>query len=88
MVKFVSYDGKYPNLCSGTLILNIDGEDIIFPNYCLRSGGSAGFTSDWKEVVTQGEWSVDVPEQYKHLSQEIENVVNLNVPYGCCGGCI
>ena len=26
-VKFVSYDGEYPCLCSGTLILNIDGED-------------------------------------------------------------
>ena len=26
-VKFVSYDGKWPNLCTGTLVLNIDGKD-------------------------------------------------------------
>ena len=29
-VKFVSYDGEYPNLCTGTLVLNIDGTDYSF----------------------------------------------------------
>lgn len=29
-VKFVSYDGKWPNLCTGTLVLNIDGTDYSF----------------------------------------------------------
>lgn len=32
MVEFVSYDGEYPNLCSGTLMLSIDGEPWNFPN--------------------------------------------------------
>lgn len=29
-VKFVKYTGKYPNLCAGALILNIDGENVYF----------------------------------------------------------
>lgn len=29
-VKFVNYTGAYPNLCSGVLTLNIDGEDYFF----------------------------------------------------------
>ena len=26
MIKFISYDGKYPHLCSGVLTVNIDGQ--------------------------------------------------------------
>lgn len=26
MIEFVSYDGKYPNLCSGQLVLKINGQ--------------------------------------------------------------
>lgn len=29
-VKFISYTGKYPNLCCGDLTLEIDGEKVIF----------------------------------------------------------
>ena len=29
-VKFVSYTGKYPNLCSGVLTLEIDGKEYKF----------------------------------------------------------
>lgn len=31
-VKFISYDGKYPCLCMGTLILEIDGTKYSFGN--------------------------------------------------------
>lgn len=27
-VKFISYDGVFPHLCAGTLVLNIKGKDV------------------------------------------------------------
>lgn len=87
-VEFVSYDGDYPLLCSGDLVLSIDGITVEFPRYCMSSGGSVGFDDDRMYFITCGKWSVKVPEQYAHLRKEIEDCVNANVPYGCCGGCI
>lgn len=29
-IKFISYDGKYPNLCSGVLTVEIDGTEYKF----------------------------------------------------------
>ena len=90
-IRFVSYDGEYPNLCSGTLILEIDGHEIKFPAYCLSSGGSVTFSDDWDECVASGPWSIpdwpDVPltEEAKKLCKDL---VNENVPFGCCGGCL
>lgn len=87
-VKFVSYDGEYPCLCMGKLVLNIDGSDVQFPSYCLSSGGSCGFDDDWNDWISKGDWSVNVPEEYKDLKDEITKVVNDNIPNGCCGGCL
>lgn len=87
MVEFISYDGKYPNLCSGNLVLRIDGEEVTLQG-CLISGGCVSFTSDWDEVVTSGEWDVDVPKAYLAYEDEIIRVVNENVRQGCCGGCV
>lgn len=33
-VKFVSYTGEYPNLCSGVLTLEIDGKEYKFGHDC------------------------------------------------------
>lgn len=33
-VKFISYDGRYPNLCSGQLVLEIDGVICYFGHKC------------------------------------------------------
>lgn len=30
MIEFISYDGEYPNLCSGLLLVNIDGVKHAF----------------------------------------------------------
>lgn len=43
MVEFISYNGDFPNLCSGTLVLRIDGEEVTFPKHCMRSNGSVYF---------------------------------------------
>lgn len=88
MVEFVSYDGRYPNLCSGKLVLKINGEIREMPDYCLRSGGSVWFDKQWDEHVETGRWTVTVPDDLEEYAAEIENCVNSNIPYGCCGGCV
>ena len=90
-IKFVSYDGRYPHLCSGTLVLNIDGEDVVFPCDCLCSGGYIIFDNDWNADVVCGPWDIYtdlIPFDYRHLKNEILEVINNNVPWGCCGGCV
>jgi len=87
MVEFVSYDGKYPCLCSGTLVLRIDGNEVSLDS-CLESGGGCSY-NECDDFVWQGEWDIsDIPDEYKKYHDEIVKVVNDNVPYGCCGGCL
>ena len=56
------------------------------------SGGSCGFSNGYSEShVKSGEWQINVselPEEVKQYAQEIDEVFNENVPYGCCGGCL
>lgn len=89
-LEFVSYDGAYPNLCAGTLILRMGGSEIVFPSHSLSSGGSAGFDSDWNDHVDSGPWSIsDWPAGFpESLKQRAEDLVNENVGPGCCGGCL
>ena len=87
MVKFISYSGEYPCLCRGTLVLEVDGKKREIP-YALYSGGSIEFDENDKLVVETGPWSVDLPEDLEPYQKEIEQLVNDNVPYGCCGGCL
>ena len=88
MVEFISYDGKWTNLCSGVLILKINGEEKVLPRHCMCSGGSVTFDGDWNETITEGPWTVDVPDELLDYKEEIEKCVNENVPRGCCGGCV
>lgn len=96
-IKFVNYTGRFPNLCSGTLTLEIDGVEHTFGGsyrepkaefesfWC--SGG--GITADYDAVSDK--WTInvnDLPEQFRKYAQEIDEVFNDNVQWGCCGGCI
>ena len=87
MVKFISYDGKYPNLCRGALTLDIDGRIYIF-DHALSSGGTCSFDADWCPEVTQGAWLVNLPIWAERYRDEIEYLVEINIPHGCCGGCL
>lgn len=88
----INYDGKYPNLCSGRLIVYIDGEKWDFGTHCLVSGGCIKRDKDWNMWTEQGDWYIrdedypkDFPEEYKEL---VINEINACIPHGCCGGCI
>ena len=101
-VKFVSYSGEYPNLCSGILILNIDGEEVKFGSSYLDKG-SKMYESFWssggrcvrngysESYVDHGDWEINIdalPDKYKKYASEIDDVFNSNVRHGCCGGCL
>jgi len=86
----ISYDGKYPNLCSGTLIVTIDDVEWKFSDYCMESGGSVSFSEDWEAHVSSSPWHIrkwpkNFPENMKLATLE---AVNAQVRQGCCGGCV
>jgi len=90
VLEFVSYNGRFPTLCSGKLVMRLNGNLITFPDYCLDSGGRVSFDEDWNEKVTQGPWMIyHFPEGFpEHLKEKATDLVNENVMYGCCGGCV
>lgn len=90
-VEFVSYDGVWPSLCGGTLILKINGEEVTLKPGCLCSGGGVWFDENAEDYVwNQAPWTLDLdllPDKLKPYQKEIEACVNENIPWGCCGGC-
>lgn len=91
VVEFVSYTGKYPTLCMGTLTLKINGTNYSFgmngryPSF-WESGGY--LDEDWDPVKKP--WVIDcekLPEQFVEYVDLIDEVINDNIPFGCCGGC-
>jgi hypothetical protein len=90
MKIIVKYDGAYPNLCSGTLRVFIDGKEWIFPDYCMSSGGNVTFDKNWSENVTRGRWSINAwPKDFpEDLKDNVTDEINSTVDWGCCGGCV
>ena len=89
MVEFVSYDGKWPCLCFGTLIIKVDGKTYSFKN-AMMSGGCICNDGEWNMWAEQGDWEISLEEfpELEPYKEEITRVVNENVEQGCCGGCI
>lgn len=86
----ILYDGRYPNLCSGKLIVDVDGITWTFPPHCMESGGSVSFDADCSERITHGEWRIRTwPEGFPNeLKEAVLDKVNETIPCGCCGGCV
>lgn len=89
MVEFVSYNGKWPCLCMGTLTINVDGKTYSF-KHAMLSGGHVCRDDDWDMWTEEGDWKVRLYEhpELEPYKEEITRVVNENVEHGCCGGCI
>jgi hypothetical protein len=92
ILEFVSYNGGYPNLCAGELVLRLEKTHFTFESHALASGGSVSFDDDWSEIVTDGPWvyqADELPEGFPpELRWEIEFLANQHIPHGCCGGCV
>lgn len=89
-IQFISYDGEYPNLCSGTLVYSVNGVEHSV-RYGLSSGGRVWFSEGWDEHIESGEWSLhsaDFPDLDEEGRRILTDLVNANVRQGCCGGCV
>lgn len=88
-IEFVLYDGAWPALCHGKLTLSVDGEAHVL-NGTLSSGGMVTHDADWNFEVEEGPWTVDFYDDFftEEEQEFITQLVNENVSYGCCGGCI
>lgn len=94
-VEFVSYTGKWPNLCQGLLTLKIDNTIVTFGNNTIHKNAqypkfwSSGGECTMKYIQT-GEWIINVaniPKEFREYAAEIDEVFNENVEHGHCGGC-
>lgn len=86
----INYDWEYPNLCSGNLSVEINGNVYKFPCFCLRSGGVVYFDDDGVEVVKEGDWEIiKWPDNFpEKLKEKTLKAVNDQIEHGCCGGCV
>lgn len=88
----ISYDGRYPCLCMGHLVVWINGTKWDFGTSALQSGGSILRNEDWDMWATSGEWNIyedEWPEGFPEIYKEpVLKKINEEIPHGCCGGCI
>lgn len=86
----IEYDGKWPCLCSGHLKVWIDETFYDFGKHVLLSGGSIQRDENWDMWSTEGPWDIDSypPNFPEDKKEELIRVINAEIPWGCCGGCI
>ena len=72
-------------------------EEMIYHKNCYpkfwESGGSIKSDGNWNMWAEHGEWKLffnkeDYPPEILNIMNDLINIFNKNVPYGCCGGCI
>lgn len=88
----IEYDGSWPNLCRGNLVVYIDETRWDFGSYVLSSGGSIECDDDWNMWATEGSWYIDKNDFPKgfpmELYDDVMEEINGEIMHGCCGGCI
>lgn len=100
-IKFINYDGCWPNLCRGILTLELDGIEMTFGDLYgnpktdydrfWSSGGGVIEDADGGYHIEHGKWILEKDRLSKELipfGDLLIKVFNENVEYGCCGGCI
>lgn len=85
-VEYISYTGRFPNYCRGTLALRIDGEIVTF------GFQNAMFNMFWEEAccLNEDEFVKRLPEQFRKYAKEIKSVFDTTAKlklHCCCGGC-
>ena len=92
MVEFVSYTGKYPNLCSGVLTLRINDEEVRFGhdysvfeswktdgNYDAfwATGGACGFYANGEDYVNHNEWQIFEDDLPEEYRKYSKDIINV-----------
>lgn len=90
-IEFVKYTGEWPALCAGKLYFKVNGKEYKIKG--LVSGGEVGFKGGYggESYINKGPWSLhdyNFPEELKPYKRLITKMVNENIEYGCCGGCL
>ncbi len=89
-IEFVSWTQQSYAWCGSDVTIKVNGKEITLKRP-LISGGNVWFDDDWGEHVEDGPWSIRedaLPNNLKAHIKKIEEVVNENIPEGCCGGCV
>lgn len=93
MIEFVSYTGKYPNLCRGVLTIRVDDEEVKFGhdysvfeswktdgNYdsFWESGGSCGFYGDYTDsYIEGGDWEINISELPEKYQKYVDEIAEV-----------
>lgn len=77
-VKFISYNGEYPNYCNGIVTLEIEGIE-----YSFNLSELLGTKSYYIKGINPDAF----PENIRRYYHEIIRVMKDNLQYTCCGGC-
>ena len=103
-VRFVSYTGQNPTLCCGILTVEIQGKTVKFGHAANTFNFTTGTYKDnnfdyfWytngcnkDKSPVRTAWMVNcklLPKKYQKFCSELHTLINRNIPYGCCGGCV
>ena len=87
--EWVEGEDRVP-MCGGCLVIKINYHYYLIKD-ALISGGCYYYDEECEDyIVEQGDWlpnKENFPEECIDLIDEIMELVNKNIPKGCCGGC-